>query len=209
MSAAIAGKVSELVASDITPEMLVQTGKLAEEKGIKNLSYCLADARNLPFQTNTFDVVSCRIAIHHIDDADKAVFQMGNVLKKTGRLFIQDILGIYNDQARSYMDNIEKLRDPSHIKNYNRKEWNNFLVKGALKVFHSEIVSGVYDLDEWTSRSGTPVENVEKIKSLLELMPEAISKHLKASYSEGDWHIHMKYILLLVEKTYPTTHCSG
>jgi len=33
MSAAIAEKVGELVASDITPEMLVQTGKLAEEKG--------------------------------------------------------------------------------------------------------------------------------------------------------------------------------
>jgi len=64
-----------------------------------------------------------------------------------------------------------------------------------LKVIYSEIVSGVYDLDEWTSRSGTPVGNVEKIKNLLETMPEIIKKDLKASYSEADWHIHMRYIL--------------
>jgi hypothetical protein len=69
-----------------------------------------------------------------------------------------------------------------------------------LEVAHSEAVSGVYDLDEWTSRSGTAVKNVEEIESLLQNMPETVKNHLKASYSDGDWHISMDYILLLTKK---------
>jgi ubiquinone/menaquinone biosynthesis C-methylase UbiE len=200
MVTAIARETGETIASDITPEMLVQTGKLAGEKGLKNLTLCLADANSLPFKDDTFDVVTCRIVLHHVYYADRAVSEMKRVLKKRGTLFIQDILGIDDIQARSYMDRIEKLRDPSHIKNYNKTEWKDFLSRTGLEVAHSEAVSGVYDLDEWTSRSGTAVKNVEEIESLLQNMPETVKNHLKASYSNGDWHISMDYILLLTKK---------
>ena len=201
MAAAVAKRVRELVASDVTPEMLVQTGKLTGERGLRNLSFCLADARNLPFQSNAFDVVSCRIVIHHVHEAGRSVAEMGRVLKKGGKLLIQDILGLDNRVARGYWDEIERLRDPSHVKDYDREEWKTFLVGGGLRVIHSEVVPGVYALGEWTSRSGTPVDNVEEIKAMLRNMPEAVAKYLKASYSGGDWSIQMRYILLLATKT--------
>jgi ubiquinone/menaquinone biosynthesis C-methylase UbiE len=200
MATAVAKSVRKLIAIDITPEMLVQTNKLAEEKGLQNLRFCLADARNLPFQSNTFDIVSCRIVLHHIYNAGRAVAEMGRVLKKEGRLFIQDILGFDDRQARNYMDEIERLRDPSHIKDYNMKEWKNFLVGGGIKVIHSEVVPGVYDLREWMSRSGTPVDRQEKIKMRLRNMPQSVEKHLTASCSRGEWSIQMRYILLLTTK---------
>ncbi len=200
MATEIAKKTDETIASDITPEMLVQTRKLAEEKGLKNLNFCLADTNNLPFRVEMFDVVTCRIVLHHVYSADRAVSEMSRVLKKDGTLFIQDILGIEDAQARSYMDQIEKLRDPSHIKNYNIVEWNGFLTKAGLRTVRSETTPGVYDLDEWASRSGTSVNNIEEIKSLLQNMPETVKKHLKASYSNRDWHINMNYVLLLAKK---------
>lgn len=201
MAAAIAKRVRELVASDVTPEMLVQTGKLAEERGLRNLKFCLADARNLPFQSNAFDVVSCRIVLHHVPEAGKAVAEMGRVLKKGGKLLIQDILGLDDRVARNYMDEVERLRDPSHVKDYDGEEWKGFLVGGGLRVIHSEIIPGVYALEEWASRSGTPVDHVKEIKAMLRNMPEAVAKYLKASYSGGDWSIQMRYILLLAIKT--------
>jgi hypothetical protein len=99
------------------------------------------------------------------------------------------------------MDEIERLRDPSHIKNYSMEKWKKFFIRGGLKVIHSEVVSGVYEFREWSSRSGTPVDNVEKIKKMLHNMPELVAKHLKTSYSGGEWSIQMRYILLLMTKT--------
>jgi ubiquinone/menaquinone biosynthesis C-methylase UbiE len=201
MATTLAKSIRKLVATDITPEMLVQTSKLAEDSGLLNLRFCLADAQNLPFQSNALDIVSCRIVLHHVSDADRAVAEMVRVLKKGGRLFIQDILGFDDLLARSYMDEIESLRDPSHIKNYSMEEWKSFVCRGGLKVIHSEVVPGVYEFKEWTSRSGTPVDNVEKIKIRLENIPELVEKHLKTSYSGGEWSIQMRYILLLMTKT--------
>ena len=200
MATAIAKGVREVIASDVTPEMLVQTGKLAEERELKNLSFCLADARNLPFHTKTFDVVSCRIVLHHVHEAGSAVAEMGRVLKKGGRLLIQDILGLDGQEARSYMDNIDRLRDPSHVKDYSREEWANFLERGGLEPVHSELIPGVYMLEDWTTRSGTSSDCVEEIKAKLSNIPEAVAKYLKATYSEGDWAIQMRYILILATK---------
>ncbi|MDQ1279190.1 MAG: hypothetical protein QG670_450 [Thermoproteota archaeon] len=200
MTAAIAKGVREVVALDVTPEMLVQTGKLAEERKLHNLSFCLADARNLPFQTKTFNVVSCRIVLHHIQEAGAAIAEMSRVLRKGGKLLIQDILGLDGKEARSYMDNIDRLRDPSHIKNYGREEWTNFLERGGLKLVYSELIPGVYTLEDWTTRSGTPSDCVYEIKTKLSNMPVNVSKYLKATHSGEDWAIQMRYILILATK---------
>ena len=201
MAAALASWVRELVAIDVTPQMLVQTGLLARERGLSNVSMCLADAQNLPFRSEAFDVVSCRIVLHHISDADKAVAEMGRVLKGGGRLFIQDILGADDRMARNYMDTIEKLRDPSHIKDYNLEEWNHFFETGGLKILHTETIQGVYRLKEWTSRSGTPIDKLNEIVTGLCDMPEEVRPYLKAQFYDGDWSIQMRYLLVLATKT--------
>lgn len=200
MATTLSAEIKELVAVDITPEMLVQTRTLAVEKKISNLRLCLSDAQNLSFQSNVFDVVSCRIVFHHILEPVQALTEIKRVLKKNGRVFIQDILGSDDRRTRDYVDIVERLRDPSHIKNYNREEWKNYLQAVGLNVIHSEVVSGLYQLKEWTTRSGTPVDQVEKIEKMLKNMPKDIAEHLQASYTQGDWVIHMQYILLLAKK---------
>lgn len=201
MSEALAAVVRELTAIDITPEMLIQTNLLTKEKRLQNVELCLADAENLPFRSNFFDVVTCRTVLHHIFDAGRAVAEMGRVLERNGRLFIQDILGLDDPESRDYMDEIEKLRDPSHHKNYNMTEWTSFLDDCELKTIHSEVVHGAYQLKEWASRSGTSADRIVEIKTMLSSMPRQIGNNLKASFSEEDWSIQMRYLLLLATKT--------
>ena len=49
-----------------------------------------ADAENLPFEHETFDLVTCRIAPHHFPDCALFVTECARVLKKDGLLLIQD-----------------------------------------------------------------------------------------------------------------------
>lgn len=47
-----------------------------------------ADAMNLPFDDNSFDIVSIGFGIRNVDDVGKAISDMARVLKKGGRLII-------------------------------------------------------------------------------------------------------------------------
>jgi len=48
----------------------------------------VAQAEHLPYRANQFDLVTCIGSLEHFMDQDKALQEMGRVLKKDGKLFI-------------------------------------------------------------------------------------------------------------------------
>src|SRR5690242_9073445 len=62
---AFAPNVERIVASDFTPQMLQVCRREALAKGMTNIDVCLANAQVLPFQDQSFDAVTCRLAPHH------------------------------------------------------------------------------------------------------------------------------------------------
>ena len=68
-------------------------------------------AESLPFADGSFDVVVCRTAAHHFDDPAAAVAEMARVA--ADRVLLVDTLNM-GDSAEA----AEKLRDPSHVRNY-------------------------------------------------------------------------------------------
>ena len=67
---------ADVTASDLTPELLEAGRKRAEAQGV-SLQWAEADAENLPFEDESFDVVmssiGCMFAPHHQDVADELV----------------------------------------------------------------------------------------------------------------------------------------
>ena len=62
---AVARKVAHVTATDLTYEMLVKARDLSSERGLSNVEFQMAAAESLPFATESFDIVTCRIAPHH------------------------------------------------------------------------------------------------------------------------------------------------
>lgn len=71
---------------DLSPNMI----KIAKSKNIKNAKFIEGVSDNLPFDDNTFDVVTCSQSFHHYPDTDKALKEAYRVLKPGGLYIISD-----------------------------------------------------------------------------------------------------------------------
>ncbi len=87
---AFASRVHSVIATDVTREMLAETEALARRKGLTNLKTRVADACNLPFPGNAFDLVTCRLGAHHFHDFRAAMEGCARVLRPGGVLGFAD-----------------------------------------------------------------------------------------------------------------------
>lgn len=83
-----AGLVHEPYATDISPGMVEVCLRNAQNVGISTMKARTADAENLPFEDNYFDIVLGHAVIHHLPDVPAAFKEALRVLKPGGALVI-------------------------------------------------------------------------------------------------------------------------
>ncbi len=83
----LAAYAKDIVAVDLTPEMLAVAKKHLSDAGINHVQYVEASAENLPFEDERFDLAVNRIAAHHFINVTKFLNETYRVLSKEGRFF--------------------------------------------------------------------------------------------------------------------------
>lgn len=78
---------------DLDPNMLKLARKDKRKKALRNVSFQIADARNLPFKDSSFDYASISFALHEKERTarDKIISEMRRVVKKEGALIFIDL----------------------------------------------------------------------------------------------------------------------
>jgi len=165
-AAAFAGGVGQVIACDFTPAMLAQAKSLARDRGLDNISAQLADVENLPFPGDCFDLIVTRYSAHHWLHPERALAEFRRLLKTGGALLISDIMARENYAQDTFLQTIELLRDPSHVRDYRISEWGDMLKDAG---FGCEVLM-TFDLslrfETWTRRMNTPAQHAEMIKTL-------------------------------------------
>ena len=77
---------AEYIGLDLSSEMIKQ----ASSKNINNAKFVEGKSDNLPFEDNTFDVVTCSQSFHHYPETDKPMQEAFRVLRKDGLYIISD-----------------------------------------------------------------------------------------------------------------------
>jgi len=163
--------VAQVIASDLTPRMLERARRfIVEEREIDNVSFEQADAENLPFETDRFDLVTCRIAPHHFPDAQRFVNECARVLKPAGVFMLQDQVLPLNPEAARFVDGFERLRDPSHNRAFHEDEWRAMFARARFIVEHSEHYLKRHDFIPWAQRQGN---DDATIAALIQMLHEA------------------------------------
>ena len=164
----LASKVKNVIATDLTEQMLEQVSLQIKSKNIVNIETKEEDVHDLSFDSEEFDLVGTRIAPHHFYDISKAMREIKRVTKKGWFIFIQDTLAPENPNARDFFNNIEKMRDPSHVRDLSESEWIDLFHNVGLTLIKHEKRQKSWQLKSWTERTSTPKNVVQEITNLLE-----------------------------------------
>ena len=57
---------------------------------------------------------------------------------------------------RREVEEAEKLRDPTHVRNYSEEEWRELLESAGLEIERVETFAKTHDLEAWLARTGAP-----------------------------------------------------
>jgi demethylmenaquinone methyltransferase/2-methoxy-6-polyprenyl-1,4-benzoquinol methylase len=87
--AQIVGQSGKVVLADINDSMLkVGRDKLIDKGVAGNVEYVQANAECLPFEDNTFDIITIAFGLRNVTDKDAALRSMNRVLKPGGKLMV-------------------------------------------------------------------------------------------------------------------------
>ncbi len=155
---------------DLTMAMLLE----GRARGIEGRAVRLVRgaAEQLPFGDGTFSIVVTTWAVHHFADPRPVVREMVRVCRAGGRVAISDSVGDEDAAKRARQNEIERLRDPSHVEVLSPSGLMGLLVASRLRPLGT--AGGELDrgLEEWCQVAATPPEAVARVRArLIETVP--------------------------------------
>lgn len=163
--------VPTVVAVDAAPAMV----RTAVES-FPTVRGVVGDAERLPFGADRFDAVTCRIAPHHFPDPEAFVAEVARVLRPGGTFALEDNVAPDDEALASFLDDLERMRDPTHVESYPTATWHEWLEAAGLSVEETTHLVRPVEFTPWVERSGALDEaGVERVRRhLLDASPAAV-----------------------------------
>jgi ubiquinone/menaquinone biosynthesis C-methylase UbiE len=159
---ALAPHIRSVIGLDATDAMMEQGRKFVAQAGIENITFQKGVVQELPFEDESFDIVSSRYAFHHFADAKPVISEMARVCKQGGHVIIVDIVVPDASTAAEYQY-YEWLCDPSHTRCLESAEFAAYFRLFGLQVVSARNRNLAEELDEWMDFSLTEKKRREEI----------------------------------------------
>ena len=154
-----------VLATDVARGMLEQVRRLRSERGLHNIRLALASAEALPLRDGSIDLATCRTAPHHFRDVRRFLAETARVLAPGGTFLLADTSAPPDRAAAAWQHDVERRRDPSHVRNLSQSEWEDALADAGLEVDCTTMTRVDLNLERWTARSATPPEEIERLRT--------------------------------------------
>jgi ubiquinone/menaquinone biosynthesis C-methylase UbiE len=139
----------EVVALDLTPEMLTRARDRCARAGLSNVTFQEGSATQLPFGDNTFDAVVTRLSFHHFPDPRSVLSEMVRVVRVGGTVLVADVISSEDREKSALHNAIEITRDPSHVRMLPASEIMSLIRNAGLEVVAEQTWDQRREFDEW------------------------------------------------------------
>jgi SAM-dependent methyltransferase len=156
------------VGVDATREMLAAGRSVLAGAGVTNALLVQANATGLPIASRSADVVTSRLAAHHFADAAGAFREIARILRPGGLLVFVDNYAPDDPELGRFINEVETLRDPSHVRNHTVAGWRDLLEAAGLRTtVDSDTAVTKLTTENWLERSQTPPDRAEEVRRRL------------------------------------------
>lgn len=173
-SLTVAPFAAEVVALDLSAEMLKQVQVLSDERQLKNITTQIGDVENIPAEDASFDVVVTRYSAHHWPMMDLALKDIYRVLKPNGLFLMSDVVSPQVAAQDTFLQAIELLRDPSHVRDYTISQWEQMLATAGFEVSVVNTWSIELNFLSWVQRMAVPDNKIAILKQLFDEASEDV-----------------------------------
>lgn len=173
----VAPQVAEVVALDLSQQMLETVLHAASERGLHNITARQGAAESLPFADQVFEFVLSRFSAHHWRDLEAGLREARRVLGPKGRAIFVDSVAPAAALLDSHLQTIELLRDPSHVRNYTTPEWIAALARAGFETVSIRSRRLRIEFSSWIGRTRTPALLADAIHALQENAPKEVRDH--------------------------------
>ena len=174
-----------VVAVDVTLPMVQAARDFVAGAGAPGVHFLGADVEALPFRDGSFGTVTCRTAAHHFPALLPALRQVARVLRRGGSFLAEDIMGHDDEEAAAFMLEVERRRDPSHVRSFRQLEWTAFLRAAGLTVMDETIMPKVRTWEDWTRRSRMAPADKAALEAFVLAAPSACREAFDFRIEDG------------------------
>lgn len=200
VTAAMAPDVREVVAYDLTPEMLNQAMKRCQEAGLKNVRFELGRAEHLPFEDESFDGVVTRLTIHHFLDPRPVMSEVVRVTRRGGKVFVADVVSSESEEEATLHNALETLRDPTHVRMFSPSDMLELVKTAGLRITSTVTWEMKRDYDEWIRITNAP-ERVKPLYTVMVALAKAgIHAGINLQFNGGTVIFSHRWLLITGEK---------
>ncbi|RMQ41912.1 UbiE/COQ5 family methyltransferase [Pseudomonas cichorii] len=179
VSFSVAQAVGEVVAYDLSQQMLDVVNAAASERNLGNIRTVRGAAERLPFGDGEFDFVFSRYSAHHWSDLALALREVRRVLKPGGVAAFIDVMSPGSPLLDTHLQTVEVLRDTSHVRNYSAAEWLHQVSDAGLFTRGHTRQRLRLEYSSWVERMRTPHTLRTAIRELQQAMGAEVREYFE------------------------------
>ncbi|MDE1147382.1 MAG: methyltransferase domain-containing protein [Azospirillaceae bacterium] len=173
----VAPHVGRVTACDLSPDMLAAVAAEAGRRGLDNITTEVGRADAVPAGDAHFCAVVSRYSAHHWPDLAAGLAEARRVVKPRGVAVFMDVVTPADPLLDTFLQSIELLRDPSHVRNYAVAEWRSALEGAGFRVTGVTQRRLRLEFSSWIARMNPPDSHVAAIRSLQGRMSSRVTDH--------------------------------
>lgn len=193
----VAPLVGEVVAYDLSEQMLEVVASSAAQRGLGNVRTECGAAERLPFADASFDFVFSRYSAHHWSDLGLALREVRRVLRLGGVAAFIDVASPGRPLLDTHLQAVEVLRDASHVRDYSAAEWLQQVSEAGLSVRSHARQRLRLEFTSWVQRMRTP----EVLSRAILALQQAVGQEVREYFQiEADGSFSTDVLVLWAER---------
>ncbi len=198
---ALAGEGHEVIALDLTPEMVRRARQRCQDSGFFNVHYVIGQAEYLPFEETVFKAVVTRLTIHHFADPGVVCSDMARITRSKGRLIFADIISSENAEESKLHNALEILRDPSHVRMISSNAMKDLVETTGLEIIQEDQWTMQREFGEWMQIVNSPARAEPLFIVMSSFAKAGIEAGIDIKFNGRTVYFKHHWILLVAKKS--------